>query len=649
MEHTATLALNAGKMGYWEWDERNQRAIWSERMFSVMGWPSTSAAPPFEEMQRRIHPEDRPRFLDNLEKFRKSGEAFTLKFRIVDPDETIRSVTWVGEHYFDEDGTLSGALGIAWDSTEADGRERALVESEEMFRGLSTSSPMGIFKTDLDGNSLYANRRLEEIWGVPPGGLMGQKWMERIHPEDLDDVTDWWRHGIREGRPFVAEHRLLLADGSVRWVFGRASIMHDRQGKPIGTVGTVDDITERKKTYLELQAAKEAAEIANRSKDLFLSNVSHELRTPLNGVLGMTELLLDTDLEPDQRQMAELVRDSGRSLLKVVNDILDLTRIQARKMSIANAPFDWHSMLDQVIALLKPEAAKKGIALQVEQSESMPREFVGDADRIKQILVVYLTNALKFTSAGSILVTVTAKPATDHCFELMICVRDTGPGISADEQSKLFQPFSQIDSSSTRRHGGVGLGLAIARCLAELMGGSVGVTSSAGRGATFWLKLNLPTTSRAERAYEQANGAKPGRQDSSNRVLLVEDNAEGQQVAINMLLKLGCQCDLASDGLMAVKMIQQNEYAVVFMDCQMPDLDGYSATEEIRKWERAVGRAAVPIVALTAHAMRGDRERCLESGMTDYLPKPFGLEELRSALDRWLTQPATSTHSTMLA
>jgi PAS domain S-box-containing protein len=651
MEQMAELALDAGRMGYWEWDVHTRQCVWSERMFRMMGLGAANEAPSTDQWLALVHPADQSRLRTHFDKVRPSNDAFSIKFRVPPASGSAqgeeRSLTMVGNHYYVEDGTadkktMVGALGVAWDSGEADRRERALAESEEMFRGLSASCPVGIFKTNLQGDLVYANQRLAEICGTAVEKLLGSEWVECIHPEDVDEVRLCVLDGLKTERGLKNEIRLLLPDGTVRWCFARAAIVHDQAGNATGMVGTVDDITSRKKTLAELHAAKETAEIASRSKDIFLTNVSHELRTPLNGVLGMADLLLDTDLSPEQRQMSEIMRDSGQSLLRVVNDILDLSRVQACKLEIENIPFDWVVLLRQVVDYLKPDAAKKGIALKLEQPANMPTRFVGDAERIRQILLVYLTNALKFTEAGSVTVNVSALPVSEEAFELTVMVRDTGPGIPQGDQSKLFQPFSQLDPSITRRHGGIGVGLAIARRLAELMGGSVGVVSSEGSGATFWLRLTLPPASDPTAQLRQRI-ALPA------RVLVVEDNTESQRVALSMLWKLGWQADLVSDGLVAVEMIRRNDYAVVFMDCQMPRLDGYTATEEVRKWEKTMQRAPVPIVALTAHAMAGDRERCFNAGMNDYLAKPLGLDNLRRALNQWSGNSPASLPSAMLA
>lgn len=492
MERAAELALEAGKMGIFEWDARPNRVYWSRRLFEIMGYAKGTEPPSTGRWLRWLHPHDRKPLIKTIRAARRSGETFVAKYRLVN-GERERAITSVGRHYYGEHGMLLGALGVSWDSTENDSGERALAESEALFRTLSEACPIGIFRTDLDENTVYVNRRLEEIWELSPDELVGWKWKSRLHPDDAPRLKDWdVRHAMHNTR-VQREYRLVMPDGSIRWIQSRAAVLHDRDGKPVGKVGTVDDITERKQTLLELQAAKEAAEVANRSKDLFLANVSHELRTPLNGILGMADLLLESGLNPEQREMAEIVRDSGRSLLMVVNDILDLNRIEAGKLTIEHAPFDWIAMMRQTLMLVEPEAQRKGLKLEVKQSSNMATSFVGDAGRLKQILLVYLTNALKFTMKGGIMVEVVADEVAPGALELLLTVRDTGPGIKAEQCAKLFRPFSQLDPSSTRKHGGVGLGLAIAQSLAERMGGHVGVVSEFGEGSTFWLRLVLPT------------------------------------------------------------------------------------------------------------------------------------------------------------
>ena len=664
MEQTAELALDAGRMGIWEWDYASEQMRWSKRMFMLMGIAAQDVVPSTEEWMQLVHVEDRSRIFRQVQQSRLSVAPFTLRFRLANAvDGATRSITLMGSYEVTgsyevgQTGDVLGALGIAWDSTEVDNKQRAVAESEELFRGLNAACPIGIFRTDLEGRYTYLNPRLVDLWkSLDVEMTTGLGWTKRIHPDDLQRVISAWGGASAEGAVVEdCEYRLLMPDASVRWIQARCTLLYDKNGQPVGTVGTIEDITERKKTLEELRKAKELAEVASLSKDVFLNNVSHELRTPLNGVLGMADLLLDTELEGEQREMAQIVSDCGKSLLGVVSDILDLSRVHACKLPVHEVPFDCAVLLAEVVSLVKSEADRKAIALQVDQSEASVTKFVGDTERIRQILLAYLTNALKFTDVGSVMVKMATSAVTEDssgfAHELLVMVKDTGPGISCEDQAKLFEPFSQVDDSSTRRHGGIGLGLAIAKRLAELMGGSVGVESTPGQGSTFWLRLRLRDAIKGVRGDASMPQPKmpkaavgPGR-----RLLLVEDNLDSQRVGLSMLWKLGHQADLVSDGSLVLDLLRNTEYDAIFMDCQMPMMDGYRATRQIREWEISEGRSKVPILALTAHVTTGERERCLDAGMSDYITKPLALETLRTALEQWTSDYRHTMPSTMLA
>jgi signal transduction histidine kinase/CheY-like chemotaxis protein len=383
----------------------------------------------------------------------------------------------------------------------------------------------------------------------------------------------------------------------------------------------------------ELRHAKENAEAASRAKSEFLANMSHEIRTPLNGVIGMTSLLLDEPLPPHHREWAEAAKMSGEALLGLINNILDLGKIESGKLTIEQIPFDLRNVVTGAVTLLQPSALEKHLTLELDYPEELPAWVTGDSTRVRQILLNYLANAIKFTAKGGIRAEVRVIPDADGTVRVKLAVTDSGLGISKEAQARLFSNFEQADSSTTRKFGGTGLGLAIARQLAELMGGKVGLESELGHGSTFWAEL--PFALAAIPVVQPVRKVVPGVASGEGaRVLLVEDNEVNQRVAARLLQKLGCRVDIASNGIQAVARCASSHYQLVFMDCQMPEMDGFTATKHIRLQQQAGYR--LPIVALTANAMAGDRELCLAAGMDDYLTKPLQMSDLSRALNQWM-------------
>jgi signal transduction histidine kinase/ActR/RegA family two-component response regulator len=387
--------------------------------------------------------------------------------------------------------------------------------------------------------------------------------------------------------------------------------------------------------FRQLRKSRAASAKANEAKSEFVSNISHELRTPLNGILGMLELLAETSLDPQQREMVVLGRGSAESLLATIAQLLDFAQIETGHVRLERAGFVVRETIEAAVRLVRPTAEAKALSLEVTVADTVPHTIMGDTARLCQVLVHLIANAVKFTERGEVRLEVTLAGDVQSTNALLFRVVDSGIGIAPETAARLFTPFTQADTTSTRRYGGFGLGLATARRLVQLMQGSIGMESQLGRGSVFWFLLPLEAVEPAEPVTTGATAVLGPRQ---GLVLIVDDNPVNQLVAARAMNRLGYLTKVASGGEQALEAVAASQFDAILLDCQMPGMDGYQTAAEIRRREAGLGH--IPIIAATANTMEGDREKCLASGMDDYLPKPIRFAELKAALDRWVADPA---------
>ena len=505
-------------------------------------------------------------------------------------------------------------------------RTRELQASEERFRSLSAHSPIGIFEATAEGRATYVNPRWEAIWGLRREDTAETGWTPLVHPDDREAVVAEWFDAVARAQEFTRVFRVRTPAGDVRWVHVRSAPLRGGDGALRGYVGTAEDITEEKRAEAELIHAREAALEAARLKSEFVANMSHELRTPMTSIIGMTELALDTELDDDQREFLSAVKHSADSLLFLLNDILDFSKIEAGKLSLETIPFSLRDCVGGALKSLAVRAHQKGLELACQVDPEAPDRLLGDPVRMRQVLINLVGNAVKFTERGEVVVRVAPSRETPGSVTLRVSVQDTGIGIPADKQRLIFEAFTQVDGSATRRFGGTGLGLTICSQLAELMDGTLEVQSELGVGSTF--------TFSADFQVEADQRPAPAVSLASRRVLVVDDNATNRTIFANLLERWGARVVGVESGAMAIEALRRAQasgaaFDLVLLDLLMPEMDGLEMGRQVQ----AEPALEVPIILLTSAGRSGDATRCRELGISGYLTKPVMSTELLAAIE----------------
>jgi two-component system sensor histidine kinase/response regulator len=640
------IALSAVRASVWEYDAQSRRLHWDDRARELYGIDLNTHRQAWESvLSPHIATRTRQRIYASLKD--PNCSEFDLTYTIEHPQRGRRHIRSVGLNQRDERGRLVRCVGLDMDVTEqAHTAERAQELSQRLQLAI-TAAGIGVWSYRLSDGAIEWNEQQYQIYGLEPRStrISRSAWLERVHPDDRKRLADQVSRMQLPPNGSVSEFRIVRPSGEVRYLRAVAQSTRDEDGHLTGTVGLTFDITAEHEALQAIERSRAAAEEANRLKSEFLANMSHEIRTPMNAIIGMTELALDGALPPLERDQISKANAAARNLLAVLNDILDFAKIEAGKLDVEHMAFSLQALVGSSLDMVRLQAQTKGLALDVVLDPCVPDHFLGDPTRLRQVLSNLLSNAVKFTERGRVQLRICLMDGSSQNRPIVrFEIEDSGIGLSEEQQARLFEAFTQGDTSTTRRFGGTGLGLVISRRLLDLMGGRIGVRSTLGQGSLFWFQLPLELDTRAPSDTREAARAAAPRLDGL-RVLLAEDNPLNRELAITLLERAGAQVTAVDNGAQAVAAVQRQAFDVVLMDVQMPEMDGYEATRRIRALGGTAGQ--LPIVAMTAHAMSGDRERSLAAGMNEHLSKPIHTLALRETLARLRPQTAPAVHSSV--
>ncbi|MEZ6132961.1 MAG: PAS domain S-box protein [Planctomycetaceae bacterium] len=632
-EQRLKMALKAGGMAAWEWTPEG--SIWTDELYDLLGISRDAVACP-ETFFRHVHPDDLSGIQQAWNQVTAGEALYDHEFRIVHPDGRLRWLVGVGQVVRDDDGNVQRVFGLNCDITDRKELHEQVRTNEQRFREMANAAPAMVWVTGDNHECTFLSQSWCHFTGQTEEAGLGFGWLQAVHPDDREATRVTFLSAARQREAFELDFRLQTAGGDYRWVINSGKPRLNDTGKFFGYVGSVTDAHDRHEAQSALNAAREAAEAANASKSAFLANMSHEIRTPMTAILGYADLVSELVDHPEAVAHLQTIRRNGAFLLEIINDILDLSKIEADRLDIVRERFDPVSLVEDVRGIMDVRATEGGISLDVEYRGNIPSEIDSDPKRLRQILINLVGNAIKFTRAGGVRVVVTycGRPSVDATTEaegavLQFDIIDSGIGISPVQQKRLFQPFSQGDHNVNREFGGTGLGLAISQRLAGMLGGGITVDSEEGKGSTFSVSIAVGRIRNVDMILPDvatqpvANVVPTDGIRLSCHALVVDDRRDIRFLTRRLLTDAGATVTEAEDGELAVVSVKEammagNAPDVIILDMQMPKLDGYATARALRQMNYPG-----PIIALTADAMQGDMTRCIECGCNDYLSKPI--------------------------
>ena len=639
-EERLARAVKGSMEGLWDWEVGTNNIHYAERLKELLGYgPDDEFDHGFEEFKRRLHPDDRGSTMEAVKLHVEANFPYDVEYRLMCKDGEYRWFRARGAAIRDADGRATRMAGGITDITERiESRHRLIEARKEAEAANEQLSAFFQLSLDLlciagsDGYFKRINPAYRETLGYCEEELLADPFLDFVHPDDQEATIGAMEQlaGGQEVTQF--ENRYRHKDGHYLWLEWSAAASGDKL-----IYALARDVTQRRVKEVEIHDAKMAAEAANRAKSEFLANMSHEVRTPMNAIIGMSELLLNTKLTPRQAEYQRLVLDSAESLLGVMNDVLDFSKIEAGRMELDPQDFDLRESIFDTLSTLENRARQRGLKLSHWIAPEVPVRVRADQGRLRQVLMNLVGNAIKFTQEGEISVKVDLKSDQGSEAMLRVEVRDTGVGVPLDKLRSIFEPFTQAEGSTARKYGGTGLGLSICRKIVALLDGEIWIESEEGHGSTFGFtaRITMDEVSGAEPSGPRKPVVLEKKPEGMPvlEVLLVEDGRANQLVATRFLERRGHSVTLAENGREAVIAWENGHFDAILMDIHMPEMNGFEATRLIREGEEA-GSPRIPIIAMTANAMQGDREACLEAGMDDYLAKPVHATDLYEVLER---------------